>query len=310
MDSNACIYVAGHTGLLGSGLCRTLARDGYTNVITRTHEQLELTDQAAVHEFFSREKPEYVFLAAAMAGGIHRNKTFPAEMIYVNLAIQCNVIEAARQVGVKGLLFVGSACSYPRQCDMPLRPEAILTAPLEPTNEFFAVAKIAGIRMCQAYRAQYGVRLMSVIPATMYGPGDRFDASGHVVAALMDRFHRAEVAGDAAVSVWGTGRPRREFVYVDDAAEAMVHLMGCYEDGEVVNIGVGEDISIAELAGQIAKVVGYGGRTEFDTSKPDGMPRRLLDSSAITALGWRPHVSLAEGLTRTYESYRKKNPDT
>ena len=172
------------------------------------------------------------------------------------------------------------------------------------------MAKIAGIRMCQAYRAQYGMRLMSVIPATMYGPGDHFDASGHVVAALMDRFHRAKVAGDAAVSVWGTGRPRREFIYVDDAAEAMVHLMGCYDDGEVVNIGVGEDISIAELAGQIAKVVGYRGRIEFDTSKPDGMLRRLLDSSAITALGWRPHVTLVEGLARTYESYRENNPDT
>ncbi len=304
MEKDSRIYVAGHTGLLGSGLCRALDREGYTNIVTRTHGELDLTDQLLVRRFFDQEKPEHVFLAAAMAGGIHRNRTYPAEMIYVNLAIQTNVIEAARLCGVKGFLFVASGCSYPRNCPMPMRPEAIGTGPLEQTNEPFAVAKIAGIRMCQACNAQYGTRFFSAIPATIYGPGDHFDANGHVVAALMARFHQGKGCQAGSVEVWGTGKCRREFIYVDDAAEAMVFLMDRPQSHDVINIGVGEDISIADLAGMIAGVVGYDGRIAFDTTRPDGMERRLMDSSVITQLGWQPRTQLADGLARTYAWYR------
>ena len=302
MDKDSSIYVAGHTGLLGSSLVRLLHRQGYGNLLAATHAQLDLTDQAAAENFFQAERPRYVFLAAAMAGGIHRNKTYPAQMIHVNLAIQDNVIDMARRYGAEQLLFVASACSYPKSCPMPIKPQAILSAALEPTNEPFAVAKIAGIKMCQAYNAQYRTKFMSVIPATMFGPNDHFDENGHVVAALMARFHQATLTKANSVEVWGTGKVRREFIYVDDAAEAMIFLMD-HHQGQVINIGSGQDTSISDLAEMIAKIVGFQGRIEFDTSRPDGMARRLLDSDKIIQLGWLARTPLAEALAKTYEWY-------
>ncbi len=303
MNKDDHIYVAGHTGLLGGGLVRVLRDQGYANLITRTHDDLELTDRRAVDAFFQAERPKYVFLAAARVGGIYRNRTYPAEMIHVNLAIQDNVIDAAYQADVKGFLFVGSACAYPRECEMPIRPESLLAGPPEATNAPFALAKIAGISMCRAYNAQYGMRFLSVIPATLYGPGDHFDANGHVVAALMARFHQAKISGSDSVAVWGTGTPRREFLYVDDAAEAMIFLMNGDGKDDLINIGGGEDMSIAKLATAVAGVVGYEGTITFDTSKPDGMLRRLLDSAQIRQLGWRPRTPLIDGLRRTYTWY-------
>ncbi len=315
MRKDSRIYVAGHTGLLGSSLCRVLEREGYRNLITASHAELDLTDASSVEAMFGRQRPEYVFLAAAMVGGIHRNKTYPGEMIRTNLAIQTNVIHAAWRHGVNGLLFVGSACAYPRDCQMPLSPEAILTSSIEPTNEPFAVAKIAGISMCHSYNTQYDTRFVTVIPATMYGPNDNFDDNGHVVAALVQRFHQAKIADEPSVTVWGTGKPRREFIYVDDASDAIVFLMSlCCESGSneslfdnacraVINIGGGKDVSIAELAETIAKVVGFDGSIEFDVSRPDGAPRRLLDCSHISRMGWKPLTPLAEGLTSTYAWY-------
>lgn len=315
MRKDSRIYVAGHTGLLGSSLYRVLERQGYRNLITASHAELDLTDASSVEAMFGRERPEYVFLAAAMVGGIHRNKTYPGEMIRTNLAIQTNVIHAAWRHGVNGLLFVGSACAYPRDCPMPLSPEAILTSSIEPTNEPFAVAKIAGISMCHSYNTQYHTRFVTVIPATMYGPNDNFDDNGHVVAALVQRFHQAKIADEPSVTVWGTGKPLREFIYVDDAADAIVFLMSlCCESGSneslfdnacraVINIGGGQDVSIAELAETIAKVVGFDGSIEFDVSRPDGAPRRLLDCSHISRMGWKPLTPLAEGLTSMYAWY-------
>ena len=306
MDTGAKIYVAGHTGLVGSGLMRALERKGCANLVTRTHAELELTNQAAVEAVFQAERPQYVFLAAAMSGGIHRNATYPAEMIQVNLAIQCNVIDAARQAGVEKLLFIASACSYPRDCKQPIRPEALLTGPVEPTNEPFAVAKIAGIRMCQAYNAQYGTSFISVIPSTIYGPGDHFDENGHVVAALIARFHEAKRSGDEAVDVWGTGEPRREFLYVDDAADGLLFLMDHYNDPTLINLGAGTDIAIADLAALIADTVGFQGKITFDTTRPDGMLKRLLDSTTVRDMGWQPQISLSDGLARTYQWYLKQ----
>jgi len=303
MEQNARIYVAGHAGLVGSAICRELVRLGYRQILTRTHAELDLTNQFAVEAFFRDNRPEYVFLAAAMAGGIRRNSAFPAEMIFANLAIQTNVIDAARRHGVRKLLFIGSACSYPRECTQPIAPSAMLTGPIEPTNEPFAVAKIAGVRFCQACNRQYGTTFLSVIPATMYGPGDHFDENGHVAAALLARFHAAKRDGIGEVAVWGTGRQRREFMYVDDAAEGLAFLMDRLDDGELVNLGVGADTSIADLAQAIACTVGYEGKIVFDATRPDGMPVRLLDSSQIRKMGWAPRTSLAEGLAKTYEWY-------
>jgi len=305
MKKNSRIYVAGHTGLLGSAACRVLRQRGYANLVLRDHGELELTDQAAVDEFFRAERPEYVFLLAGLTGGIQRNNSIPAEMIHTNLAIEVNVIHLACVHGVKKLLFPGSACSYPKECPSPILPEAMMTAPLERTSEPFAVAKIAGIRMCQAYNRQYGTKFISVIPATTYGPKDHFDDGGHVVASLMARCHAAKVTGSPELAVWGTGRPRREFLYADDAAEAMAVLMETYEGSEIIHIGAGQDISIAELARQIADVVGYQGRLAFDATKPDGTSRRLLDSRRIAELGWRPRTSLTEGLRSMYSWYRQ-----
>ncbi len=298
------IYIAGHTGLLGSSCLRVLQEQGYKHLVLATHEQLELRNRRALDRFFQENQPEYVVLAAALAGGIQRNKSFPAEMIQANLEIQCNVMGAARQAGVKRLVFIGSGCSYPKHCSMPIVPEALMTGPVEETNEPFAVAKIAGIKTCQAFNLQYGTEFVSMIPATLYGPGDHFDANGHVVAALIARYHQAKEENLPAVEVWGTGKPRREFLYVDDAARAICLLLGCPElEHNLYNVGIGKDISIAELARTISQVVGYRGRTEFDTSKPDGMPRRCLDSSRIHCLGFRPEVELGPGLEKTYKWY-------
>ena len=315
METDSRIYVAGHTGLLGSALCRVLSRAGYGNLITRTHGELDLADPAAVEAMFRDERPEYVFLAAGLAGGIHRNRTQPAELIHANLAIQTNVIHqawshrdgAARPDGTRPdgtrLLFVGSGCAYPKHCDQPIAPEALLAGPIEPTSAPFAVSKIAGLYMVRAYNEQYGTDFLSVIPATMYGPNDHFDENGHVAAALVARFHRARLAGAEKVEVWGTGTPRRELLFADDAAEAMVLLMNRYRGSEIVNVGSGSDVSIAELAETVARVVGFEGKIEFDSSKPDGMARRLLDSSRINDLGWRPRTPLPDGLERTYAWY-------
>ncbi len=303
MQKDSRIYIAGHSGLVGSGLCRALCGQGYTNVITRSHAELDLTDLAATEAFFRVEKPQYVFLAAALAGGIHRNQSQPAEMLRVNLAIQNSVIHAAWRCGVEKLLFIGSACAYPRDCPQPIGPELLLTGPLEPTNEPFALAKIAGIRMCRAYNRQYGTRFICAISATVYGPGDHFDDNGHVAAALMGRFHAARQEGRAEVAVWGTGKPRRELLFVDDLAEALIFLMDRYEENELINVGSGQDVSIAELAELIRQVVGFEGGIVFDTDRPDGMPRRLLDSSRIGEMGFRPRTSLADGLRETYAWY-------
>ena len=310
MDKDARIYIAGHTGLIGSACVRLLAGRGYANLITRTHAELDLTDQQAVEALFRDERPQHVLLAAALAGGIERNRSHPAEMIHVNLAIQTNVIDAARRHGVEGLVFLASGCSYPKHCDQPIRPDALLTGPLEETNEPFAVAKIAGVRMCQAYNAQYGTRFTSVVPATVYGPGDHFDENGHVVAALIARFHEAKAAGKGEVAVWGTGQPRREFLYVDDLAEALGLLMGRDEPECLINVGAGAagELSIADLAGKIARVVGFVGRITFDTTRPDGMPQRLLESSRIRELGWSPATSLDDGLAQTYAWYCEHLP--
>jgi GDP-L-fucose synthase len=298
------IYIAGHTGLLGSSCLRVLQEKGFGNLLTATHEQLELRDRRAVERFFQESKPEYVILAAALAGGIHRNKTFPAEMIQANLEIQCNVMGAAREAGIKRLVFIGSGCSYPKHCPMPIATDAMMTGPVEETNEPFAVAKIAGIKTCQAFNRQYGTQFISMIPATLYGPGDHFDANGHVVAALIARYHQAKVEGLESVEVWGTGKPRREFLYVDDAARAICLLLDRDKlDHDLYNVGIGQDISIADLAETISRVVGYRGRTEFDTSKPDGMPRRCLDSSPIRSLGFHAEVELGLGLEKTYKWY-------
>ena len=308
METDSRIYVAGHTGLLGSALCRVLGERGHGRLITRTHGESDLTDAGAVESMFRDERPEYVFLAAGLAGGIHRNKTQRAELIYANLAIQTNVIHQSWRSGAARLLFVGSGCAYPKHCEQPISPDALLGGPIEATSAPFAVSKIAGVHMVRAYNEQYGTDFFSVIPATMYGPNDHFDENGHVAAALMARFHAAKLAGAPQVEVWGTGTPRRELLFVDDAAEAMVLLMNSHAGADVVNIGAASETSIAELAEAIARVVGFEGEIVFDATKPDGMPRRLLDSACIEQLGWRPRTHLPDGLERTYAWYRDHLP--
>jgi GDP-L-fucose synthase len=302
MDKDSRIFVAGHRGLVGSALVRALHGAGYTGVMTRTRAECDLTDQAAVAALFEAERPEYVLLAAARVGGIHANDVAPAEFIRDNLAIQTNVIHSAWRAGVGKLLFLGSSCIYPKFAPQPLREEYLLSGALEPTNQWYAVAKIAGIKMCQAYRRQYGFAAISLMPTNLYGPGDNFDAeSSHVLPALISRFHAARAAGRDDVTVWGTGTPRREFLHVDDLASACLHLMGCYDAEEIVNVGTGQDVTIAELAGMVAEVVGFEGRIVFDPSRPDGTPRKLLDVSRLTALGWRARIGLREGIAATYD---------
>ena len=305
MDKASKIFVAGHRGLVGSAILRKLQAAGYTNLVTRTRAELDLRDQAAVNRFFEEERPEYVFLAAAKVGGILANSTYPADFIRDNLQIQTNVIDAAYRHGVKKLLFLGSSCIYPKYAPQPMKEEYLLTGPLEPTNEWYAVAKIAGIKMAQAYRRQYGFNAISLMPTNLYGPGDNFDLeTSHVIPALIRKFHEAKVEGRPHVVVWGTGKPRREFLHVDDLADAALFLIENYDGEEIVNVGVGEDVSIRELAELIRDVVGFKGEIVFDTTKPDGTPRKLLDVSRLHALGWRASIPLRKGLEQTYAWYR------
>lgn len=300
----ARIYVAGHAGLVGSALIRALRKKGYERLIVMPHSKLELRDQRAVQSFYEAEQPEYVFVAAAKVGGILANDRYPADFLYDNLMVEANLIHGAYEAGVEKLLFLGSTCIYPRLAPQPLQEDALLTGPLEKTNEWYAVAKIAGIKMCQAYSKQHGCRFISAMPTNLYGPGDNFDLeSSHVLPALIRKFHEAKEAGARSVEVWGTGTPRREFCHVDDCAEACLHLMNAYEDPEIINIGVGRDISIRELAELVKGIVGYPGAIVFDASKPDGTPRKLVDVSKLFALGWKPRISLEQGIRETYEWY-------
>ena len=295
------VWVAGHAGMVGSALVRRLGA-APAAVLSAARAELDLRDQAAVRQWVRRHKPQAVFVAAAVVGGIEANRSRPAEFLYDNLAIAANVIHAAASEDVEKLMFLGSSCFYPREAAQPIREDSLLTGPLEPTNEWYAVAKIAGVKLCQAYRRQYGKDFIAVVPTNLYGPGDNFDlAGGHVVPSLIRRIHEAKAAGCAPVVLWGTGRPRREFLYVDDAADALVHLMENYSAEEVLNVAGGEDVSIAELARAVAEVVGYTGGFTFDPSRPDGMPRKMLDDGRIRATGWRPQVPLKIGLQRTYD---------
>ena len=301
MDRQGRIYVAGHRGLVGSAILRRLEGEGFENLLVRTRGELDLTDPRAVDAFFEAEKPEYVFLAAAKVGGLLANNTYPVDFLRENLAIELNVIEAAQRHGAKKLLFLGSSCIYPKFAPQPMQEEHLLTGELEPTNEPYAVAKIAGIKLCQAYSKQHGADFISAMPTNLYGPGDNFDLkSSHVLPALIRKFHEAKERGEPEVVVWGTGAPRREFLYVDDLADACVFLMDNYAGNEPVNVGVGEDLSIAELASLVREVVGYGGGIVYDTTKPDGTPRKLLDVGRLTDLGWHAKVPLKEGISQTY----------
>lgn len=301
---DARVYVAGHRGLIGSAITRLLINRGYENLVSATSAELDLRDQADVQAFFEDAKPEYVFVAAATVGGIMANDSYPADFIYNNLMIEANVIHAAHQYGVKKLLFLGSTCVYPKMAEQPLKEAYLLTGPLEPTNEWYAIAKIAGIKLCQAYQRQHGCQFISAMPTNLYGPGDKFDLeNSHVLPALIRKFHDAKLHGQRAVEVWGTGSPRREFCYVDDCAEACLYLMGVYDDYEIINIGVGNDITIRDLAEMIGGIIGFEGELVFNADKPDGTPRKLVDVSKIFSLGWRPNTSLEDGIRRTYEWY-------
>lgn len=304
MEKTSKIYVAGHRGLVGSAIVRTLTKQGFTNLLTRTSKEFDLTNQVAVREFFAAEKPEYVFLAAAKVGGIMANKTHPADFILHNLKIQTNVIDAAHKSQVKKLLFLGSSCIYPKLALQPIKEEYLLTGPLEPSNDAYAIAKIAGIIMCQSYRRQHGSNFISVMPTNLYGPNDNFDLeTSHVLPALIRRFHEAKLAGAPDVTLWGSGTPMREFLHVDDLAAACLHLMETYNEAEIVNIGTGEDCTIKELAETIKEVVGYTGEIKWDTEKPDGTPRKLLDVSKLHSLGFKHKISLEEGIKSTHEWY-------
>lgn len=301
MKAESRILVAGHRGLVGAAIMRRLAAAGYSNLLTIDRQALDLRDSAAVDAWFARERPEYVFLAAAKVGGIHANSTYPAEYIYDNLAIQNAVIHAAWRHGVHKLQFLGSSCIYPKHSPQPMREEHLLTGPLEPTNEWYAIAKIAGIKLCQAFRRQYGFNAISLMPTNLYGPGDNFHPeNSHVLPALIRRFHEARLAAAPSVTIWGTGTPRREFLHVDDLADACLFLMLHYDEEDIINVGVGADQSILELAQTIARVTGYQGEILTDSSRPDGTPRKLLDVSRLTALGWQAQIGLEAGIASTY----------
>lgn len=305
MQPQSKIYVAGHSGLVGSAIVRKLKSDGYENIVVRNRAELNLLDQHAVEAFFREEKPEFVFLAAAKVGGILANRDTPADFAYDNLTIETNVIHAAHTAGVRKLLFLGSSCIYPREAPQPIREEYLLSGPLEETNRAYAVAKIAGIELCRSYHKQHGDDFIAVMPTNLYGPGDNFDlTTSHVLPALIRKFHEAKVTGAPSVTVWGSGSPRREFLHVDDLADACVFLMNHYDDEGIVNIGTGEDIPIRELAELIQRVVGFDDSIQWDSSKPDGTPRKLLDVSRLHALGWQHRIPLEEGLRTTYEWYR------
>ncbi|RNI15815.1 GDP-L-fucose synthase [Methanohalophilus sp. RSK] len=308
MDKTDKIYIAGHRGMVGSAVKRNLESKGYTNLICRTHSELDLTDQQAVNEFFESEKPEYVFLVAAKVGGILANSTYPAEFIYDNLMIEANIIHAAKKYGIKKLLFLGSSCIYPKFAPQPMKEEYLLTGELEVTNEAYAVAKIAGIRLCKHYNQQYNTNFISVMPTNLYGPNDNFDLeTSHVMPALIRKFHEAKINKEPEVTIWGSGSPKREFLHVDDMADACVYLMEDYDYtdiGEFVNIGTGKDLSIKELAELIKDVVDYEGDIIYDSSKPDGTPRKLLDVSRLNGLGWKANILLRDGIIQTYEWYK------
>ncbi|MDQ2711840.1 MAG: GDP-L-fucose synthase [Acidobacteriota bacterium] len=302
METSSRIFVAGHRGLAGSAIVQRLRELGYTNLILRSRRELDLTAKESLDSFFAAERPEYVFLAAAKVGGILANATYPADFIRDNLSIELNVIDAAWRHGVKKLEFLGSSCIYPKFAAQPMREESLLTGSLEPSNEWYAVAKIAGIKLCQAYRAQYNFPAISLMPTNLYGPGDNFDLeTSHVLPALIRKFHEARLENRPEVVVWGTGSPRREFLHVDDLASAAVFLMEKYDDPAIVNVGVGEDVTIAELAQIVARTAGFSGKLVFDTSKPDGTPRKLLDVSRLKALGWESSIPLEGGIRSTYQ---------
>jgi GDP-L-fucose synthase len=304
MKRDARVWVAGHRGLAGSAITRALAARGCKSIIERSSSELDLRDASAVERFFSAEQPEYMFLAAAKVGGILANDRYPGDFIRENLQIQTNVIDAAYRHAVKKFCFLGSSCIYPRLAAQPIREDSLLTGPLESTNQWYAIAKIAGIKMCQAYHKQYGFNAISAMPTNLYGPGDNFDLqSSHVLPALIRKFDSAKRAGDPAVTVWGSGTPRREFLFVDDLADACCFLMENYDSPDIINVGVGEDLTIAELAILIKDIVGFSGKIEHDRSKPDGTPRKLLDVSKLQSLGWKPRTALADGVRKTYEWY-------
>ena len=301
VESPIKIFVAGHRGMVGSAIVRHLQSKGISNIITRTRAELDLTDQQAVDAFFENEKPQQVYLAAAKVGGIHANNTYRAQFLYENLMMEANVIHAAWKHGVEKLLFLGSSCIYPKLASQPLVEDALLTGPLEPTNEPYAIAKIAGIKLCETYRQQYGANFISAMPTNLYGPGDNYDLeTSHVLPAMLRKIHTAKVKGHPSVPLWGTGSPKREFLHVDDLAEACVHLMDTYSGEEWVNVGTGEDLSIKSLAELICDIVGYTGALDWDTNKPDGTPRKLMNVDRINALGWKASISLREGIERVY----------
>jgi len=306
INNSAKVYVAGHRGLVGSAIVRKLKEKGYTNIVHRTHAELDLTDYKAVRDLLEAEGPDVVFDAAARVGGIHANNTYPADFIRDNLFIQNNLIDCSYRAGVRKFVFLGSSCIYPKMAPQPLKEEYLLTGPLEPTNEWYAVAKIAGIKMCQAYRRQYGFDAISLMPTNLYGPGDNFDLeTSHVMPALIRKFHEAKVNGEPSVTVWGTGTPRREFLHVNDMADAAVFLMETYSGEEFINIGVGEDISISDLVALVKDTIGYEGAITFDTSKPDGTPRKLMDTTRLAGTGWTLSITLRDGIVETYAWYLK-----
>lgn len=308
MDRSDKIYIAGHRGLVGSAIVRQLEKDGYTNLVTRTRQELDLMDAKAVADFFQAEKPNYVFLAAAKVGGIHANNTLGADFIYENLSIQNNIIKAAHDAKIKKLLFLGSSCIYPRESQQPIKEEYFLEGKPEITNEPYAAAKIAGILMCQAFRKQYGDNFIAIMPTNLYGPNDNFDLeTAHVFPALIRKFHEAKISNAPTVTVWGSGSPKREFLHVDDLAAASVHLMNTYDQPEILNVGTGEDISIIDFAKLVKDVVGYHGEIVWDSNRPDGTPRKLLDVSKINALGWKANIPLREGLQSTYDWYLEES---
>jgi GDP-L-fucose synthase len=313
MNRMSKIYVSGHLGMVGAAILRKLKADGFNNIVVRTHDELDLTNQDSVNTFFREERPDQVYLAAAKVGGIHANNTYPAEFIYQNLMMEVNAIHAAWKHGVQKLLFLGSSCIYPKLAEQPMREDALLTAPLEPTNEPYAIAKIAGIKLCESFNRQYSVDYRSVMPTNLYGPGDNYHPeNSHVIPALIRRFHEAKVLSKPNVTIWGTGKPRREFLYVDDMATASIHVMNLAKGvfdlytspmQGYINVGYGDDVTIADLAHAVSDAIGYYGEIKFDTSKPDGTPRKLMDSGRLNSLGWKPHVNLQNGLIKAYADF-------